>query len=158
MDNKKSFGKRWNKSAMSISIVFLVALTLILCVMTIYYFVISQNERSTTLNIPTQLDFVYSDSDYFNFYFENALHRATQGFKASEGPSAFTQKLRDELNKTLFFPEGNSHIEYGPINESDVEILSDKIILNLNVAITNSDSSQGLGIKYIYTKRFEENL
>ena len=158
MESKMDFRKTWNKSAMSISVVFLVALTLILCVITIYYFAISQNARSTTLNIPTQLDYIYSDSDYFNFHFENAFHRTIQGFNPSDGPGVFITKLRDELNKTQFFSSANSYIQYGPMSESSVQILSYKIILNLDVDVTSPDSSQGLNIKYSYTKKFEEKL
>jgi len=151
---------KMNKKAMSISIVLLVALTLVLVIITLFYFVINEKGKSSILNIPTQIDSVYSDSDYFDFYFNNAFQKAADGIRPEEGADVFIQKLKDELNKTLFFPAAGSYIEYNHINESSVEISNNIIALNLDVDVINNKSlgSGELGIRYSYTKRFEKKF
>jgi hypothetical protein len=151
---------KMNKKAMSISIVLLVILTLILCIMTIAYFVINEKGTSGTLNVPSELDAVYSDANSFNFYFNSVFQKVAGEYKTSDGPVVFIARLNDELNKTLFYPSGSSYIEYSHLSESSVEIINSEIALNLDVFLTNNKNSvsDGFGISYGYSKRFFRKL
>ncbi len=148
------------KKSMSISIVALVILTLILTVLALYYFIISERQVSAVLNVPSEIDSIYDDSAYFNIYLTGMFDRAINGFKLEEGKGEFIERFKREVEKTLLYSKYGNTITYSPIVEDSVELTKDRVVLNIDVTITNNVSGEKnkVLVKYNYRKTFEKVL
>jgi len=148
-----------NKKGMSISVVLLVVLTLILVVLTLAYFITSGRQSSAVFNVPGEIDSVYDDSIYFNVYLSGMFERATNGFKFSDGKTGFLEKFKSETEKTLFYSRYGNTITYSSVVEDSIELTKDKIVLNIDIIITNNEIiDKGMTVKYSYRKTSEKKF
>jgi hypothetical protein len=157
-----------HKKSMSLAIVVLVILTLILIVMTLAYFITSQNINIKALMVSDSIESVYRISRYFDYDMNTIFLRSSQNFSFDDGKSKFIEKFNEELSK-YNMTSGNSYtdiisnefyIEYSPIDENHISLSPDKLVLSVDVTVINKTAlSEGLlGIKYNYKKTFEKNL
>lgn len=142
-----------NKKGMSISIVLLVVLTLILVFLTIGYFIVNQEERTSILSVPDTLDLVYNQETYLNFYLQNIFDKASGNFKFPEGKGVFIERFKNELLNLKI--NGLENIE-NQINESNIDLTKDKLVLNLNLVLEEKNEERGIEARYNYKKSFEK--
>ncbi len=162
-DTVKGIGyKKMNKKGDTVSIVLLTALTLILVSVTIYYFIVSEKERTNILNIPVGIDSVYTKEAYLNFYLEASFDRASKDFAYSYGKSKFIEKFKAELENYKdengeYFIAGLDSVR-NSVNESNVELTKTLLKLSIPIVIEGNFQDQGLEVKYSYEKVFEKAL
>ena len=153
---KETLERKMNKKGDTISIVVLTALTLILVTLSIYYFVISERERTNIFNVPAGIDSIYTREAYLNFYLGIAFERASKDFKYTEGKRGFIEKFKNELEDN----DDNEELEWvkNSISESNVELTKTSLKLIIPIVIEGNFQGQGFEVKHSYEKVFEKTL
>ncbi len=168
--DKKILDKRgMYKKSMSMAIIVLVLLTLILVVLTITYFITTKSIDVDTLKVSESIESTYRASRYLDYEMNIVFLRASQNFTYAEGKSKFIEKFNAELNKygnlinkqiSTDIDNNQFYIDYSSIDEGRVELTPEKLVMILDINITNKTAlSEGLlGINYNYNKIFEKKF
>lgn len=159
--NKKAIGEKWNKRAMSISIVLLVIMVFVIVGVCLFYFIINERQVGSTIHIPDKIDSLYTRENYLNFYLEDIFEKSAKDFKNSDGASGFINKFKSNLNgykdkAGSYVISDISQVE-AQINENSVQFTDNKLILTLNLKLEDKNE-EGITVKYSYLKVFEKNF
>lgn len=157
---------RDKKAGTPLSIILLVLLTICLILLTLYTFNSRQKDIKEVMNLPSQLDKVYTQEIEMNYYLQTAFDKACSNFSISDGKEKFADIFKNELNK-LKLSNGKYLIEdigqFEGVTASDIEIndfeSGKKLVLNLNGKIYYDKTESRINlinIEYSYFKKFEK--
>ncbi len=158
-----------DKKGMSMAIIVLVVLTLILVVLTLTYFITSKQINVETLKVSESIESTYRTARYLDYEMSIVFLRASQNFTYAEGKSKFIEKFNEELNKYddlknkeiwSDIAKNQFYINFSSIDEGRVELTPEKLVMMMDINITNKTAlSEGLlGVKYNYRKIFEKKF
>ena len=159
---KKYLAEKWDKRAMSISIVLLVIMVFVIIGICLVYFILNERATGATIHIPDRIESLYARENYLNFYLQDIFEKSSKDFRYEEGASSFIEKFKNNLNdykdkNGSYLIGGLYQVEMQINNESSVELTKDKLMLTLNL-ILEDKSEEGISVKYSYKKVFEKNF
>ena len=150
-----------NRKAVSMVILFLVVVTIVLCVLSLYYMLIEERKIDKTFQNSDFIDKVYFKKMQLDYALQSIFDVAVLGFKFSDGKNVFIGRFKEELiNYQLddggYVIEGLEVVE-GQLVEENIELSEKKLVLNLNLSVEN----QEVGLDYRFVSvdySYESNL
>lgn len=148
-----------NKKAISISISLLVLSTLILSVLSLYYFYIKDKKISNFYI--GDINKIYEKQELLDFYLGDIFDKSSKDFSFEQGKREFLNKFKKELDnykdKNELYPlEALRQAEQ--VNENNIELNENKLILKLELKLNQAYASKTeyYSINYNYKKNFEK--
>lgn len=147
-----------NKKSMSISIMLLVVLTLVTVGVSLTYFVLSDKKINYSLKIPNQIDSVYSEEAYLNFYLKDLFKKASSDLKLNDEKQVFIDKINENLKdyNDPYLIKNMGQIT-NQLKEENIEITKEKLIWKIEFVLEDK-SQEAIEIKYNYKKEFEKKF
>jgi hypothetical protein len=152
MINKKGF--------MSVAVYFLVILTLVLVLFTIVSFVIRDKDIKEEVGIPRVIDEIYIEEALIKFHARNIFDVAVENMNNPDR-GIFVQRFREELERYKN-KDGEyyiSNLDVAEIDESNVEVLGEKLILEIPIRISKireNSEKESVDVFYSSSASFEK--
>jgi len=155
------------KAGMSIPIVVLTILTLVLVVLTLFYFSTRDKENKKTLMVPSVIDELYIEEARLNYHIQIIFENAVENIEEGGGKESFIQIFKEELasykDKTgKYLINGMEQVEEQMNNQDFINknliIDNKKVELKLKMKLFKSrtDNNQDMTINYEFEKSFEK--
>jgi len=158
---KKIFWEKFDKRAMSISIVLLVIMVIVTIGICLAYFILYTIGTGNTIHISDSIDSIYVRENYLNFYINDIFEKSTQNFKISDGKAKFIENFKNNLNgykdvNGNYVVSDLGQVE-AQVNEGNVNLDNNMISISLNLVLIGVNEN-GVVVKYGYNYLIQKDF
>lgn len=150
-----------NKKSMVIPIVFLVFLTLVLTVTSLFYLITNKERIDEIIKAPPAVDKIIIEEGRLNFYLQSIFDNAVRDVNKNDLIGKFIENYAEELSNYKdenenYYIKDLEQVE-NQLTQENIELNNEKLVFTINLELTGGDYyEEGIFITYNYEKNFEK--